>query len=129
MAEFGRKVYFDKATGTVIVETGERSGDVINTTIEQDFQIFASLAERTPSSVGVIQLSFGELRDEFMMATSYKVNLVTGNIDFTYEPGNPGPQPTQDQIRITELEAENLILKNRVSDVEMFIADIISGGV
>jgi hypothetical protein len=38
------------------------------------------------------------------------------------------PVPPTEAEKITQLEAENATLKARLSDVEMFVADMISGG-
>ena len=38
------------------------------------------------------------------------------------------PTPPTEAEKITQLEAENAILKSRLTDVELFIADVISGG-
>ncbi|MFC9706969.1 hypothetical protein ACFTRD_02275 [Paenibacillus sp. NPDC056933] len=56
--KIGPKIYYDKETGNVIVNTGHRSGDVVETTREQDFAAFAALAERVPETVDMIQLDY-----------------------------------------------------------------------
>lgn len=63
--QIGRKIYYDKATGNVYVDTGERSGDVVETTQEQDFATYVALHGIDPVTVGVIQLEFGQYADKF----------------------------------------------------------------
>lgn len=75
MDQIGRKLYYDLATGNVIVDTGERSGNVVETTTEQDFAAYAVLAERIPETVGVIKLDFGEYAQDFMECDDVKVNI------------------------------------------------------
>jgi len=63
--KIAKKIYYDLATGNVIQEIGEREGSVIETTAEEDFQSYISLAERVPSTVGVVQLTWGQYREKF----------------------------------------------------------------
>lgn len=63
--EIGRKIYFDKATGNVLQDCGERQGDVIETTLDQDFQAHTTLQPYQQSAVGVIQLNYGEDAQNF----------------------------------------------------------------
>lgn len=44
--EIGRRIYFDVATGTVLVDTGERSGWGQPTTVEHDIEVYKELYER-----------------------------------------------------------------------------------
>jgi hypothetical protein len=73
MIQIGRKIYFDKLTGNVLTDTGERMGNVRTTTLDGDFAAFSQLQSKDPSTVGVIQLGYGERVDEFMNMGSMKV--------------------------------------------------------
>lgn len=55
----GRRLYYLKTTGEVIQDTGERTGWVVETTVEQDFATYLALQERVPDKVGMIQLEYG----------------------------------------------------------------------
>jgi len=55
----GAKVYYDISTGDILVNTGERSGDVKVTTIEEDFEIYDELTNKNPELIGVLQLEYG----------------------------------------------------------------------
>ncbi|WP_431809871.1 DUF4376 domain-containing protein [Brevibacillus agri] len=65
MMKIGRKIYYDKVTGNVLVDTGERVGAVVKTTIEQDFEVYVALSERVPETVGCLQLEYGQDSDKF----------------------------------------------------------------
>ncbi|MEK3838447.1 MULTISPECIES: hypothetical protein [unclassified Paenibacillus] len=78
----GRKIYYEKSTGNVLVDTGERSGDVIETTQEQDFESFKLLVQRVPESVGVIKLGYGQYGEDFAAASGYRINLDTEELEF-----------------------------------------------
>ncbi|MCY9658107.1 DUF4376 domain-containing protein [Paenibacillus chondroitinus] len=85
--EIGRKIYYELATGNVIQDTGERSGDVIQTTIEQDFVSYISLQERLPNSVGCIQLEYGQYANEFLL---YSLRINPTTLELIWIPRNNG---------------------------------------
>jgi len=106
--QIGRKIYYELSTGNIILDTGERQGDVIETTIEQDFQTYVALSQRVPETIGVIQLAYGEMSEDFAMAESYRVDLATKKLVFTYrDPSNPSAPPVKKpsyEERISALE-------------------------
>lgn len=57
--KIGAKIYYELESGKVILNTGERSGDVLETTSQQDFEIFPELSSKNPDSLGYIQLEYG----------------------------------------------------------------------
>ena len=130
--QIGRKLYYDLATGNIIQDTGERSGDVVETTQEQDFAAYKTLAERTPETVGVLELEYGEYKQDFAECTGYRVNIETGALEFSYP--NPDATPDQPQEPVFQqpmseelkaIKTENEILNSRVSDVEMTLTEIL----
>lgn len=105
MVQVGRKIYYDKATGNIIIEIAERFGDVVETTVEQDFAAYVVLAERIPETVGVILLPYSQDREKFAQY-KYHVDIETGEIvwDLTEEQeAEVQAQATLEQ-RIVELE-------------------------
>lgn len=60
MTDIGRKIYYELSAGNVILDTGERTGDVTNTTEAQDFQLYTALQKYQQSAVGVLKLSYGQ---------------------------------------------------------------------
>lgn len=63
--EIGRKVYYEKTVGTVLLVTSEMSGDVFQTTVAQDFTTYAELNGKDPATVGVIELAYGAYPGKF----------------------------------------------------------------
>ncbi|MDQ0114346.1 hypothetical protein [Paenibacillus harenae] len=122
----GRKIYYDLLTGNVIVDTGERSGAVIETTTMQDFASYAALAERTPSTVGVIELEYGQYVEDFAESNGYRVDVATGAIIFSYPDPNESDAPQVFTQPLTERIAEQ---NARLADVELALIEIFSGGV
>lgn len=114
--EIGMKIYYDKSTGNVIVNTGEYSGDVKEMTVDQDFQSYTGLQSRTKDSIGVIQLDYGELTDKFTTCTGYSVDITKSPIDasaiiFSFTT----PEASLEQIKqakINELENDCTKVKN-----------------
>lgn len=103
----GKKIYYELTTGDVILVTPEKHHpNSVNTTKEQDFQIYDVLAARSPDTVGVIQIEYGQYQAEFQSARSIKVDTETKEILFEYPRFDP-PLITQ----IEQLKAENENLK------------------
>lgn len=100
MTGIGRKIFFEKSSGKVILDTGERSGDVIETTLEQDMSFYKALTGRVPSTVGCIQLDYGQYADEFATAHGYHVDVVNRTIVFDFA----GVNTITKEIKIAELD-------------------------
>jgi hypothetical protein len=106
--EIGRKIYYEKSTGNVLVNTGEHQGAVKETTIDQDFQLYKALQDKTKDSVGVIQLNYGQLLDKFQSCTGYSIDITKNPIDasaivFSFTT----PEATLEEVKkakISELE-------------------------
>ena len=106
----GRRIYYEKSTGNVIVDTGERSGSVVETTVEQDFESYAALAARVPESVGVLELQYGTYADDFAECSGYRIDPQTEEILFYYpDPNEPETPPVFQQplsVKVVAEEAE-----------------------
>lgn len=85
MNVLGKKIYYDIATGDVLVDTGERIGSVTETTIDQDIATYKALNERVRESFDVIQLNYGDYSQEFIDSKSYRINPATKEIEFNYD--------------------------------------------
>ena len=75
MAQIGRRVYYNKLTGEILTDTGEREGEVVETTIDDDFNFFPGLTGRTLNDTGVIELEYGELRERIEGRESWRVDI------------------------------------------------------
>jgi hypothetical protein len=82
----GRKIYYELATGNIILDTGERQGDVMETTQEQDFQAYTALQPYQQNAVGVLQLAFGENQDNF---TKYPYHIDITTKQVVWDTANP----------------------------------------
>lgn len=120
--KIGRKVYFDKLTGNVIVDTGECQGYVRETTIEEDFQIYKALSERNPETVGMIQLEYGQYAQDFRECNGYRVNPETQQIEFSYP--DPDDLEPQEPIYQKPLSEEVADLKQAIAELTMILRGI-----
>lgn len=93
MNKIGRKIYYDKATGNVILDTGEKMGAVVETTIDQDIATFTALSERNRDTFDVLQLEYGQYAQDFAECNGYRVNPETLELEFSY----PDPNATESQ--------------------------------
>lgn len=82
MAQIGRKIYYELSTGNVILDTGERQGDVIATTTDQDFQAYTALQPYQQGAFGVILCSYGFSLDNFMKYP-FHIDITKSPIDQT----------------------------------------------
>lgn len=120
--QIGKRIYYDLATGNVIVDTGERSGSVVETTVEQDFESYAALAERLPSTVGCLQLEYGDYAQDFAECNGYRVDVSgeTPSLLFSYpDPAEPGAPPVYRKPLSEEVSA----LRTRLAAAEQAAAD------
>lgn len=103
----GKRIYYLKVDGRVVLDTGEAEGWVNPTTTEQDWEIYTELSKYNKSEVDFIELQFGEFKTEFTECTSYRVNVDTKQIEFDYTPIPPAPEvPTAPSLheRVDNLE-------------------------
>lgn len=134
MNQIGRKLYFDLAVGNVLVDTGERMGNVVETTQEQDFEAYAVLTERLPETVGCLQLAFGDFAQDFAECNGFMIDVTgdTPSLVFSYpDPDDPGEPPVYRKPlsqEVDDVKVENADLKSRLADVELALADLFTGG-
>jgi hypothetical protein len=123
--QIGRRIYYDKTTGNVILDTGERIGTVIETTIDQDFETYQVLKERVRDTVGVIQLEYGQYAADFAQCNGYRVNPETLELEFSYhDPNATEPQESVYQKPLTEQLKET---QQAVAELTLLLATMNGG--
>ena len=116
----GRKIYYELATGDVVLITPEKHHQgAINTTKAQDFQMYDVLQARNPEQVGVIQLGYGELRGDFEKANAVKMDLETGKLLFNF----PHFEPSHSQA-INVLNQKLAEKDQQIADLQQLVADL-----
>jgi hypothetical protein len=101
--QIGRKIYFEKITGNVILDTGERQGNVIETTQEQDFAMYAKLQGYIQDAIGLLQLAYGQHSGQFQSCFGYRINPETEEIIFNYIPSQASLEEAK-AAKIAELD-------------------------
>lgn len=118
----GRRIYYDVQTGERILETSEVSGAAIVLTIEEDIAIYKPLSERQRDSFDVLELEYGDYKEDFASNVGYRVDLETKKLQFKYpDPTEPGTE----QPFVTPFSEEISILKE--SNATLFYESMING--
>jgi len=123
--QVGRKIYYELVTGNVVVDTGERSGSVVETTQAEDFEMYLALAERVPETVGCIQLEYRQYAEDFAQCNGYRIDTETERVLFSYPDPDKPEQPLEYRKPLTEQVEEQ---EQRLADLELALADIFAGG-
>lgn len=122
----GKRIFFLKNNGTVILEIGEMEGWVIepkkefNKAIEEAYKYYAEISKYNKEEIDFIDLEFGEYKTEFAEMTSYKIDIVTRKPIFDYTPiPDPPDVPQKPSIHErmdiqenTNNEQDELIITN-----------------
>lgn len=119
----GRRIYFDILNGYVLVDTGEHSGNLRATTIEQDIATFTVLSERNRETFDVIELPFGSFQQDFAECNGYRVSPETKELEFSYP--NPNEEDLQEPVYRKPLSEEVEELKARQDITEDALLDLI----
>ncbi|SYX85886.1 hypothetical protein [Paenibacillus alvei] len=113
----GRRIYFDIATGSVLVDTGERSGNVVETTLDYDISVYKALNERVRESYDYIELEYRQYDESFAACNGYRINPKTKKIEFSYPDPNQ-PEPVYRKPLSEEVDE----LKQSVAELTIMIA-------
>ncbi|MEG0261169.1 MAG: hypothetical protein RR651_14975 [Lysinibacillus sp.] len=118
--KIGRRVYYDKQTSNVILDTGERQGFVTQTTIEQDVSVYKVLSDRNRDTIDVIELQYGQYAQDFVECNGYRVNPVTKTLEFSYpDPNEPDLEPLYQEalsVKVASLEEQNTALMLAIAE-------------
>lgn len=121
--QIGRRIYYDNATGNILIDTGERQGSVRPTTVEQDITVYTALSERNRDTFDYIELEFGQYAQDFAESNRCRVNPETKILEFSYpDPNEPeAEQPYQVPLseEVTTLKAVNEDLTNYILEMDM----------
>ncbi|MDN4078211.1 hypothetical protein QYF52_09710 [Paenibacillus polymyxa] len=119
MTKFGRRIFYRKTTGEVLLIRGEAQGDVIESTIDDDFGFYPEIKALDRDQVGVLQLEYGQHTEDFALAIAYRVDPATQSMLFTFPTDKPDdsvpvPQkPLADQV--AELKRADLDNKESIA--------------
>lgn len=97
----GRKIYYELSTGNVILEIGERQGDVIETTVDQDIVMYEALQPYRIDAIGVLEVTFGQNTANFA-AYRYRIDVNQNPPAIIFDTANPIDQTVVAQISMQE---------------------------
>lgn len=118
--QVGRKIYYEIATGNIILDTGERQGAVTPTTIEQDIQTYTALSERNREAFDVVELEYGQYAQDFAESNGYRVIPETKTLEFSYPDPNEPEAPIVYQkplieeikeLKVAQSETDSMLLE------------------
>ena len=125
----GKRIYYDKVMGEVILNTGDKQGVVIPMTVEQEIASYNALSERNRETFDVLELEYKQYAQDFSEANGYRVNPDTKQIEFSYpdpnevEPSEPIYQePLSVEVKL--LKAKNQVLSEQVDFHEELIIEL-----
>jgi len=84
MTYIGRRIYFNKENGSIILDTGERCGAVVPTTVEEDFTSYRALQNVDRESLNYIELPYGEHQEDFATCTHYEIDVEANELIFHF---------------------------------------------
>lgn len=123
--EIGRRIYFEKLTGNVLVDTGVRQGPTNPTSVEQDISIFKALSERNRDTFDYVELDYGQYVQDFAECNGYRVNPETKQIEFSYSDPNAPTEPVVYQKPLSEQVKE---LEQRTTATQEAVDFLLMGG-
>lgn len=97
------------------------AGHVVPTTAERDIEVFRQLSERNRNTFDYIELEYGQYREDFLHATSYRVNPKTKELVFSYDKIEEDEEMEpiyQEPLteKVARLEKESLITMAALAD-------------
>ena len=108
------KVYYEVATGNILVTTCECEGHVIQRSKEEDIKVYPELQGKESDAVDYIEIEYGTSSK----IKSYSVNLKTKALDivyFTEEEILAMQQPIQPTV------SDEQILQDRIANVSEYL--------
>ena len=125
-----RKIYYIKATGEFVLDTGQSSGvNIRQTTMEEDFELYVELKKYNTEMIGCLVLEVNQYMEDFLSCASFRVNPETEELEFVYMEDIPNKEP-QFSKPLIELIDDIKNLRNlddqRIADLELILAEIIT---
>lgn len=120
--KIGRRIFYEKETGNVILEVGEREGFVTPTTVEQDIEMYKVLSERNRDTFDYIELEYGQYAQDFAESNGYRVNPETKELEFSYpDPNEPEAEPVYQKPLTVEVKET----KQAVADTNAMLLELL----
>ena len=113
----GRTIFFDRASGDIIVDTQEKLGSASFRDVSYYLTRYTRLIELERDSFDFIELEYGQYAQDFAECNGYRVNPGTKELEFSYPDPNEPEQPPvfqkalSEQIKDLELKTDEAIME------------------
>ena len=122
MITIPRKIYYEKNTGIVLLDTGEATAyGLRKTTKEEDFALYNELKNKNPDAVDFIELEIGQFADEFVQSESFSVDVTTKDILFLYPEEKLYEPSLFDKVGLLEEENQMLGMEQSEREIQQII--------
>ncbi|NEZ45113.1 hypothetical protein [Paenibacillus alvei] len=118
--QIGRRIFYDIVTGEKLVDTGERSGNVVETTLDYDISVYKALNERVKESFDYIELEYEQNAKDFAACNGYRINPSTKQLEFSYP--DPNQPESEKPVYRKPLSEDVDELKQSVAELTIMIA-------
>jgi len=125
MNGIGRRIFYDIGTGNVIIDTRERHGNVVSTTVEHDIDTYKALSERNRETFDYIELEYGQYAQDFAESNGYRVNPETKELEFSYP--DPNETEQQEQVYQKPLTEQLKETQQAVAELTLLLATLNGG--
>lgn len=120
----GRRLYYIKITGDIALDTGERSGNVIATTVDDDFAIYAALTHYNRDALGVMELEYGQHAEDFRICNGVRVDVSTEThaLLFSYPPEGGGVP--EEPVYQAPMQQRISTLERQLTDTQVAMTEV-----
>lgn len=119
--KLGRKIFYDKVTGIVIIDTGQWDDVIKGPTVDEEVATYTALSERNRNTFDVLELEYGAHAQDFAECNGYRVNPEKKELEFSYPDPN---EPDAPQVFGPPLTEQIEGLKQENTDIKMALAEI-----
>lgn len=130
--KLGRKLFYDKVTRNILVDTGEWSNAPRDKTIEEEIATYPILSERNRETFDVLELPYGAYSQDFREGRLIGVDLETKIPIFEYpNPENPDEPIIAEKpltVQIAEVKEDNQALSDTLEFILINIIPSMMGG-
>lgn len=120
--EKGRRLFANKVTGALILDTGEFDDIPVISTVDEDFETYPVLAGFNREAVTIIDLDYEELKQDFREGRLKGIDPITKELLFEYyDPSTPGEvTPPQPALSVQVKELANIIEKQSLTSDDIY---------
>lgn len=118
----GKRLFYDTSTGSIIVNTGDRSGDIRKTTPQEDIRVYKELADRVEGTYSWMDFTYeAHKEEESLGGVIIRIDLETKKPVFKY----PDPSGNLPPIETTKNPFDMIReLQSKVDLQDAYLAEL-----